>query len=124
MLSPAETVIIFVLALLLFGPEQLPKMARQLGEAMRHIRSTTSQFMDEMERAADLQELREKAGQPVEVDPNWPEPETFDPPRPALDQLDQLDRVEDVGPTTPTQAKAEGPDDSGPPTSPATKSDA
>jgi sec-independent protein translocase protein TatB len=56
MLSPSDTAIVFVLALLLFGPEQLPKLARQLGEAMRHIQSTTNTFMMEMERAADNSE--------------------------------------------------------------------
>lgn len=53
MLSPSDTAIVFVLALLLFGPEQLPKLARQLGEAMRHIQNTTHTFMMEMDRAAD-----------------------------------------------------------------------
>jgi len=52
MLSPSDTIFIFVVALLLFGPEQLPKIARQLGNAMRHIQSTTSAFMAEMDRAA------------------------------------------------------------------------
>ena len=56
MLSPSDTAIVFVLALLLFGPEQLPKLARQLGEAMRHIQSTTNTFMMEMQRAADSAE--------------------------------------------------------------------
>jgi sec-independent protein translocase protein TatB len=53
MLSPSDTAIVFLLALLLFGPEQLPKLARQLGEAMRHIQNTTHAFMQEMERAGD-----------------------------------------------------------------------
>ena len=52
MLSPSDTALVFLLALLLFGPEQLPRIARQLGEAMRHIQSTTHTFMNEMERAA------------------------------------------------------------------------
>jgi TatA/E family protein of Tat protein translocase len=52
MLSPSDTAIVFLLALLLFGPEQLPRIARQLGEAMRHIQTTTHTFMNEMERAA------------------------------------------------------------------------
>ncbi len=59
MLSPSDTAIVFLLALLLFGPEQLPKLARQLGEAMRHIQSTTHTFMQEMERAAESAEPRE-----------------------------------------------------------------
>ena len=52
MLSPSDTVIIFVVALLLFGPEQLPKVARWLGDAMRSMQNTTHSFMLEMERAA------------------------------------------------------------------------
>jgi sec-independent protein translocase protein TatB len=56
MLSPSDTAIVFVLALLLFGPEQLPKLARQLGEAMRHVQNTTHTFMQELERAADANE--------------------------------------------------------------------
>jgi len=52
MLSPSDTAIVFLLALLLFGPEQLPRIARQLGEAMRHMQATTHAFMSEMDRAA------------------------------------------------------------------------
>ena len=56
MLSPSDTALVFLLALLLFGPEQLPRIARQLGEAMRHVQSTTHTFMNEMERAARVDE--------------------------------------------------------------------
>ncbi len=70
MLSPSDTVIVFVLALLLFGPEQLPKIARQLGEVMRHVQTTTHSFMQEMERAAE----------PAAVDPFSPPP----PPPPLV----------------------------------------
>jgi TatA/E family protein of Tat protein translocase len=52
MLSPSDTAVIFLAALLLFGPEQLPRIARQLGEAMRHMQSATHSFMAEMDRAA------------------------------------------------------------------------
>ena len=62
MLSPADTVLIFVVALLLFGPEQVPKIARQLGEAMRHVQNSTSAFMAEMDRAAAATESK---NQPV-----------------------------------------------------------
>ena len=59
MLSPSDTAIVFLLALLLFGPDQLPKLARQLGEAMRHVQNTTHTFMQEMERAAEPSEIAE-----------------------------------------------------------------
>lgn len=58
MLSPSDTAIVFLLALLLFGPDQLPRIARQLGEAMRHVQSTTHTFMNEMERAARVDDVR------------------------------------------------------------------
>ncbi|MBV8365732.1 MAG: twin-arginine translocase TatA/TatE family subunit [Candidatus Eremiobacteraeota bacterium] len=56
MLSPSDTILIFVVALLLFGPEHLPRIARQLGDAMRHVQATTNSFMSEMERAAAASE--------------------------------------------------------------------
>jgi len=59
MLSPSDTAIVFLLALLLFGPDQLPRIARQLGEAMRHVQSTTHSFMNEMERAARTDDPRQ-----------------------------------------------------------------
>ncbi|MBC5823912.1 MAG: twin-arginine translocase TatA/TatE family subunit [Candidatus Eremiobacteraeota bacterium] len=58
MLSPSDTAIVFVVALLLFGPEQMPKIARQVGEAMRKLQSTTQSFMVEMERAASTDDAR------------------------------------------------------------------
>jgi len=61
MLSPSDTILIFVVALLLFGPEQLPKIARQLGDAMRHIQSTTCSFMAEMDRAAAAHDLAQQS---------------------------------------------------------------
>ena len=73
MLSPSDTAIVFLLALLLFGPEQLPRIAKQLGEAMRHIQTTTHSFMNEMERAA-------------RTDSAHAEPVTPEPPDAAGDQ--------------------------------------
>ena len=57
-LGPTDMAAIFVVALLLFGPEQLPKVARQLGDAMRHMQNTTQSFMLEMDRAARETEVR------------------------------------------------------------------
>ena len=51
-LGPTDMAAIFVIALLLFGPDQLPKVARQLGDVMRHMQNTTQSFMLEMDRAA------------------------------------------------------------------------
>jgi TatA/E family protein of Tat protein translocase len=77
MLSPSDTAIVFLLALLLFGPEQLPRIARQLGEAMRHVQSTTHTFMNEMERAARVND--EPLPLPPEELPSVPEEANVSP---------------------------------------------
>ena len=85
MLSPSDTILIFVVALLLFGPEQLPKIARQLGDAMRHVQSTTNSFMAEMDRAA--------AAHDRATAPAWEPPKAdvmdTDPPTEGSSSIDQ-----------------------------------
>jgi TatA/E family protein of Tat protein translocase len=52
--SVPDIMVISVLALLLFGPDQLPKMMRQAGRVMREVQNTSHSFIAEMERAADV----------------------------------------------------------------------
>ena len=53
MLSIPDMAMLGAAALLLFGPEQLPKVARKAGSVMRDIQNTSQSFIREMERAAD-----------------------------------------------------------------------
>ncbi|GAC1620275.1 MAG: hypothetical protein NVS4B5_12090 [Vulcanimicrobiaceae bacterium] len=53
MLSPADMLIIGAVALIAFGPDQLPKVARRAGQVMRDVQNTSQGFIREMERAAD-----------------------------------------------------------------------
>ena len=53
MLSPADMLIIGAVALIAFGPDQLPKVARKAGQVMRDVQNTSQGFIREMERAAD-----------------------------------------------------------------------
>jgi sec-independent protein translocase protein TatA len=53
MLSVPDIAIIGAVALLVFGPEQLPKVARKFGTIMRDVQNTSNTFIREMERAAD-----------------------------------------------------------------------
>jgi Sec-independent protein translocase protein TatA len=48
--------IIGAVALIAFGPDQLPKVARKAGQAIRDVQNTSQSFIREMERAADEQE--------------------------------------------------------------------
>ena len=56
MFSVPDVLVVSVLALLLFGPDRLPKMMRQAGRFMREVQSTSQSFIAEMERAADVDE--------------------------------------------------------------------
>lgn len=53
MLSIPDMAILGAAALLLFGPEQLPRVMRKAGVVMRDIQNTSQSFIREMERAAD-----------------------------------------------------------------------
>lgn len=54
MLSVPDVLVVSMLALLLFGPDRLPKVMRQAGRFMRDVQNTSHSFIAEMERAADM----------------------------------------------------------------------
>lgn len=74
MFSVPDIMVVSVLALLLFGPDQLPKMMRQAGRIMREVQNTSHSFIAEMERAADVSDV--KATPP----PMPPSPSEIHPP--------------------------------------------
>ncbi len=47
-LGSTELLVVFVIILLVFGPSQIPKMARGLGEAMREFRRAQREIGDEL----------------------------------------------------------------------------
>jgi TatA/E family protein of Tat protein translocase len=73
MFSVPDILVVSVLALLLFGPDRLPKMMRQAGRFMREVQNTSQSFISEMERAADVADRPPLP--PVEHAPE-PPPET------------------------------------------------
>lgn len=60
-----ELLVIFVVALIVLGPNRLPEIARMLGKAMGEFRKATSGLNDELENArAMLEEEARKASEP------------------------------------------------------------
>jgi len=51
-----EIVIIFVVALILFGPRKLPEIGRALGSAIRELKKVSREFTDAMRIDVDLDE--------------------------------------------------------------------
>ena len=52
-----EMVTLAVLALLIFGPDRLPKMARDAGRLIAKFKAEASATMEELKQAAELDEL-------------------------------------------------------------------
>jgi sec-independent protein translocase protein TatB len=80
MLSFPHLVVLFVVALVIFGPQKLPELARMLGKATAEFRKMTNDFryaledeVRELERNTRIREEEAAAaariGQPVETPP-------------------------------------------------------
>lgn len=62
-MSLPDTIFIFVLALIIFGPKKLPEIGRQLGKLVGEFRRASNEFKFQIEeelRQADLMDSREK----------------------------------------------------------------
>ena len=81
MLSATDMAILGALALLLFGPDQLPRVARKAGSVMRDLQNTSQTFIREMERAADAHEAPDAPKAPVYDAAAW-DPISYEPPAP------------------------------------------
>ena len=76
MLSIPHLVVIFLIALIVLGPEKLPQVARVLGKAMADFRRITTDFrvqiedeMREMERHTRLQQMSTPSPSPAFTPP-------------------------------------------------------
>jgi len=59
-MSFADTAVLFVLALLLFGPKKLPGIARQVGKALAEFKRASNEFKAQIEAEISQLELQEK----------------------------------------------------------------
>jgi len=76
--SFSDSIFIFVLALLLFGPKKLPVLARQLGKWMAEFRRASNEFKMQMEEELRLSEQTERQQKIAAM-------EAAAPPTPALE---------------------------------------
>ncbi len=56
----AEMAIVFVIALIVFGPRRLPEIGRSLGSAMREFRRSLNQIQREIELADPVKPLKDE----------------------------------------------------------------
>ncbi len=109
--GPAELLLIFIIALIVFGPGKLPELARTLGKAMRELRrmslEVTAEFTKELRDmeaiSSEVKETTEEIKQAADIKRTLVESV-----EPALraGESEEEPRSSDVQETT-TQAEAE-----------------
>jgi sec-independent protein translocase protein TatB len=59
--------LIFVIALIVFGPEKLPSVARTVGKLARDLKRTTTELTETIQREMDMDEIKTTLDLPAEV---------------------------------------------------------
>jgi sec-independent protein translocase protein TatB len=80
-MSFADTAVLFVLALLLFGPKKLPVIARQIGRALNEFKRASNEFKAQIEAEISQLEYQERQKKREEEQKREPE-QTILPPAP------------------------------------------
>ncbi len=62
-----ELVLIFVIALIVFGPEKLPSVARTVGKLARDLKRTTTELTETIQREMDIEDIKTTLDLPAEV---------------------------------------------------------
>jgi Tat protein translocase TatB subunit len=59
-LGGSEVIVLFVLALLLFGPRRLPEIGRTIGKAVAEFRKATNEFRSSLEREVEIEKIKDE----------------------------------------------------------------
>ena len=58
-IGPAELILIFIIALLVFGPKKLPEIGRQVGKALREFKKTSEEIKGRIEEEIEASEIKD-----------------------------------------------------------------
>lgn len=82
--GPAELIVIFVVALLVFGPKKLPELSRQLGRGMRELQSLQKTLKGELDGMLEEDdEPRRERSAPAAPSPPTDDGNSTEPSRPT-----------------------------------------
>jgi Tat protein translocase TatB subunit len=107
-LGGPELFLIFVVALIVFGPRKLPEIGKSLGKMMGEFRRASNDFRNTIESEVEAEKIRDSLRiEPPKVEPVSPEP-------PAEAQPPAADPAADSPPVVETVPEAVSRDDSPP----------
>ena len=96
--SFSDSIFLFVLALLLFGPKKLPVLARELGKWVGEFRRASNEFKMQMEEELRLSEQEERQKQIAAMEAAAPVTQPVeDPPHPHLPEAAAEVAAENAG---------------------------
>jgi TatA/E family protein of Tat protein translocase len=58
-IGPAELILIFIIALLVFGPKKLPEIGRTVGKAMREFKKASEDIKSRIEEEIEASEIKD-----------------------------------------------------------------
>jgi sec-independent protein translocase protein TatB len=105
-----EFLVIFLIALIVLGPDKLPQAAKQAGKVMGDLRKLSQGFQNEMRQAMDLEGLQPNAGPTLPPVAAETEPSTTPASTtPASATTDSTPAAGDAQPAAPTPAPTPAP---------------
>lgn len=60
-IGPAELILIFIVALLVFGPKKLPEIGKSVGKAIREFKRTSEEIKGRIEDEIQASEIKDVA---------------------------------------------------------------
>ncbi|MFB3819993.1 MAG: twin-arginine translocase TatA/TatE family subunit [Candidatus Methylomirabilales bacterium] len=115
-----ELIIIFVIALLVFGPKELPRIGKTIGRAMAEFRRASDDLKEGIQREIDAAErdiMASVDAEPTPEEPPQPQPaaDTVTAPPPGTPAEERPASPPPGGPGEPTAREARADDAGGPP---------
>ena len=90
-LGMPELIVIFVIALIIFGPRKLPELGRSLGKSLAEFKRASNELKSTLEEEIRLEEQRVnlEASKPAAVPPAVAPTASDGHPEPAVPQADK-----------------------------------
>lgn len=85
--GPLELLFVGIIALIVFGPQKLPEMARTVGRALNELKRMASEVRSEFEMG--LEDVEDEADEPPPTAPPRPAPGTGDPVQKTVPEAEQ-----------------------------------